>query len=274
MKGFLFLILSLTISVPVNAWEQHSPYPLAQCLSQAPYGYPHTAKQGTAICRLGYVSLNDPIAKLPIWVSYLAIPDKSIGCVLRSNAFAPDQSLPKGSRAELADYAKSGYDIGHVAPNSDQNWSTQVELESFLLTNMMPQLPGLNRATWKLLETSIRSWVLQRNHPMVIYAGPIYNTADPVIGISKVIIPHAFYKIVIDTISNEVLGFIFPHTGGLGNDLRTVRAPILQIEQLTGVDFIYPTNAVELPLNQIWAVNFGALINAKRSKCGTSIITN
>lgn len=249
------------------AWEQVAPYPIEKCQVQAPYGFPQTSTPGVAICRAGYVTLNDTSAKLPVWVSYTLYPEYALGCVPRSNGFAPDQSLPKGSRAELIDYKGSGYDIGHVVPNADQSRFDQTEKESFLLSNMFPQLPGLNRGIWKLLETNVRGWATQRQHPIVVYAGPIYGAGDKTIGANKVVVPHAFFKIVIDSTTNEVAGFLFKHEGGQGNDLTTVRAPIAQIQQLSGVVFAYPANAIELPLNQLWPVDYGVLTKSKQAEC-------
>lgn len=265
---FLLLTLTLLVSFQVKAWDQWAPYPVDKCQPQVPYGMPSASTPGTTICRAGYITLNDTVAKLPVWVSYQLFPEYALGCVPRSNGFTADKSLPKGSRAELEDYAKSGYDIGHVAPNADMSRFDQLELESFLLTNMMPQLPGLNRGIWKLLETNVRGWTVQRNHSIVVYAGPIYGAGDPVIGPNKMVIPHAFYKIVIDTTTNEIAGFLFPHTGNQGNDLTKVRAPVAQIQSLTGIAFAYPTNAVELPLNYLWPVDYKALTDAKKASCG------
>lgn len=267
---YILLLSSLLFTVSANAWEQVAPYPIEKCQVQAPYGFPQSATQGAAICRAGYVTLNDTVAKLPVWVSYTLYPEYALGCVPRSNGFAPDQSLPKGSRAELADYAKSGYDIGHVAPNADMSSFDQFEKESFLLTNMFPQMPGLNRGIWKLLETSVRGWATQRGHPLVVYAGPLYGPGDKTIGLNQVVVPHAFFKIIVDTTTNEVAGFLFPHIGNQGNDLTKVRASIAQIEQNAGIKFAYPANATELPLTQIWPVDYGILTKAKKEKCGKS----
>lgn len=264
----ILLLTILLFAAQAQAWEQWAPLPVDKCQQQVPYGIPQASTQGVTICRAGYITLNDPNAKLPVWVSYQLFPEYALGCVPRSNGFAPDQSLPKGSRAELADYAKSGYDIGHVAPNADMSRFNQTELESFLLTNMVPQNASTNRGIIKLSETNIRGWVTQRNHSFVIYSGPIYNSSDKTIGPNHVVVPHAFYKIAIDTVTNEVAGFLIPHTGNHGNDLTKFRTPIAQIQSLTGISFAYPTNAVELPLNQIWPVDYKALTDAKRASCG------
>ena len=266
MKYILLTLMMFTFQ-QAQAWDQVAPYPIENCGIQSPYGFPQSVKQGVPICRLSYLTLNDTDAKLPIWVSYTLYPEYALGCVPRSNAFAADQSLIKGMRAELADYAKSGYDIGHVAPNADMSSFDQSEKESFLLTNMFPQIPGLNRGIWKLLETSVRGWATQLGHPLVVYAGPLYGPGDKQIGANRVVVPHAFYKIVIDTTTNEVAGFLFPHIGNQGNDLTKVRAPISQIQQLSGVTFSYPANASELPMNQLWPVDYGVLTKAKQAKC-------
>ena len=44
--------------------------------------------------------------------------------------------------------------------------------------------------------------------------------------------------------------------------------PIAGIEQEAGVKFAFPANARELQPGQEWPVDYGALTNAKRAKCG------
>jgi endonuclease G len=157
--------------------------------------------------------------------------------------------------------------MGHNAPDGDMSWDMQVELESFLMSNMMPQLPGLNRGIWKLLETATRGWAVQRGHTLQIVGGPIYFYNNPTIGTNRVIVPHAFYKVILDTETREVMGFWFNHQGGQGNDLIPTRKSILELQLATGLQFQFPPNSVEVPLNQIWPVDYGQLTNAKRSVC-------
>jgi endonuclease G len=160
--------------------------------------------------------------------------------------------------------------MGHNAPDGDMSWDMQVELESFLMSNMMPQLPGLNRGIWKLLETATRGWAVQRNHTIQVVSGPVYFYTNPTIGANRVIVPHAFYKVILDTQTREAMGFMFMHQGGQGNDLVKVRKSILEIQLATGLEFKFPPNSVEVPLNQIWPVDYGALTNSKRAVCRTN----
>jgi len=258
------------LAIPALAWDQAPPQPIQSCQAQAPWGFPQAAKNGAAICRHAYATLNDTTAKIAVWTAYTLTPANALGCIPRSNVFAPDASLPKGQRAELADYAKSGYDMGHVAPDGDMSFDQQAEFESFLLTNMMPQLPGLNRGIWKLLETNVRGWASQTNNTFTVYAGPIYGVGDKTIGPNAVVVPHAFYKVVINDNTREYAAWLFPHAGNQGNDLTKLRVPLSTIQQQTSVQFPVPPGSKELQPGGEWSVDFGKLTAAKRQKCGTT----
>ena len=65
-----------------------------------------------------------------------------------------------GPIATNADYTRSGYDKGHMAPAADMKWSPEAMKESFYFSNMCPQHPQLNRRGWKNLEEKIRNWAI------------------------------------------------------------------------------------------------------------------
>ena len=260
----------LTVTTSANAWTQRAPFPVDQCKAHAPYGFPQVQGAVQPICQQAYLVGYDAPAKLPRFVMYELLPQNALGCVARTNAFAPNQFVPNG--AVPADYAGTGYDKGHMAPDGDLSWDPQVEYESFLMTNMSPQAGSLNRGIWKLLETSVRGWAVQRNQSYWVVAGGIYNQQDKTIG-KGVVVPHAFYKIVVNNQTGEAAGWMFPHVApypNLGNDLTKFRMPIAQIEQQAGVKFAIPAGAKELQPGQEWKVDFGALTNSKRAKCGAN----
>lgn len=269
MKKILFALVIALVSASGFAWTQRAPQDPQTCKVHAPYGFPQTAGV-SPICRQAYLVGYDAAAKLPKYVTYELLPQNALGCVARTNAFATDQSVQGG--ATPADYAGTGYDKGHMSPDGDLSWDVQVEFESFLMTNMSPQAGSLNRGIWKLLETSVRGWAVQLNQPYTIYVGGVYNAQDKKIG-SGVVVPHGFYKIVINNATGEVAGWAFPHVApypNLGNDLTKFRLPISQIEQAGGVKFAFPANAKELAPGAEWKVDFGTLTNAKRAKCGAN----
>jgi endonuclease G len=156
-----------------------------------------------------------------------------------------------------------------MSPDGDLSWDVQVEYESFLMTNMSPQAGSLNRGIWKLLETSVRGWTVQLNQPYTIYVGGVYGGGDLTIG-KGVVVPHAFYKIVINNTTGEVAGWWFPHVKpypNLGNDLTKFRKPIAQIQQEAGVKYAFPSHAREVQPGAEWPVDFGKLTNQKRAYC-------
>jgi endonuclease G len=270
MKKIIFALLLTAVNLS-QAWDQRAPNPPQACAVHSPYGFATVKRPVQPICREAYLVAYDAPVKIPAYVAYTLLPQNALGCFPRTNAFVADQSL-NGTGARPDDYAGTGYDKGHAAPDGDLSWSAQVEYESFLMTNMYPQHGSLNRGIWKLLETAVRGWTVQLNQPFTIYVGAIYGQGDDVIG-NGVIVPHGFYKIVINNATGQAAGWAFPHTKpyvNLGNDLTKFRRPIAEIEKIAGVDYKFPAGVRELQPGQEWPVDFGKLTTAKRQKCGAN----
>lgn len=256
-----------TLATSIAA-DQRPPLPAAQCAQHVPYGAPEITKpDATLICRQGYELYHDNVAKIPAWVAWSITPEHVNGCVARSNAFATDQSL-QGKGSTPADYVGSGYDQGHLANDAHQSWDVTVEHESFLMSNMSPQLPGLNRGIWKLLETSTGAWVFSRQHTLIVYAGNIYDVdRDKKIGSSKVTVPHQLWKIVIDKNTNEVLAFLFPQAEDQGNDLTKVQVTVADVEKAAGIVIHLPAGASKTAKPALWPVDFKAVAADKKAVC-------
>jgi endonuclease G, mitochondrial len=272
MNKFLFgfvLFLGSVFATESFAWNQRPLLPVQQCQVHAPYGFPQTSGV-EPVCEQAYLVGYDPVAKLPKFVTYELLPEHALGCVARTNAFAPNQFIPNGATPN--DYAGTGYDKGHMAPDGDLSWDPQVEYESFLMTNMSPQAGSLNRGIWKLLETSVRGWAAERNQSFTVYVGGLYGPGDKTIG-KGVVVPHGFYKIVINNQTKEIAGWGFPHVApypNLGNDLTKFRVPVAEIMKDAGVIYAFPQGAIELAPGKEWSVDFGQLTNMKRQKCGAN----
>ncbi len=206
------------------------------------FGYPGHEK--IILYRRGYVLGYNPEKKIADWVSYHFTDIYCVKNVGRTNDFRTDPDLPVGQRAELEDYKGSGYDRGHLAPAADMARDAQTMSESFLLSNMTPQVGvGFNRGIWKKLEEKVRDWVQQRKN-MYIFTGPIFS--DPkhynTIGSNKVAIPTHFYKIVVsctETGDNfDAIAFILPNQKNPDDMLPEFITSIDEIEKLTGLDFM------------------------------------
>lgn len=226
----------------VSVWAvQTPPKPIEACAAELPYGIPTSVKEHTVkFCRTAYAVEYDLQAKIPVWVSYVLTPEEAVGCLSRTNAFTPDYSLPPEARSTLKDYKRSGYDTDHMANDADMRWDLQAEEESFLLSNMTPQLPGFNRGVWKRLEDSSRGWVLSRQHPILIYAGSIYASSDKIIG-AGVRVPAGFFKVLVDTVTAEAQVYVFQHRATT-EPLTSFLGSLADVQLKAGVTLPMPSN--------------------------------
>lgn len=169
-----------------------------------------------------------------IWVYYLLTSDMINGTISRKNNFRVDKKINKGS-ATLSDYKNSGYDRGHLAPAADMKNSAISMSESFLFSNISPQVPSFNRGIWKKLESLVRHWV-DSEGDMYIVTGPILKDSLGTIGDNQVTIPKSFYKIIYCNQKEKMIGFIIPNKKS--NDyLNSYVTTIDYIESVTNIDF-------------------------------------
>jgi endonuclease G len=208
------------------------------CAEYAEYGIP--GDDGTLLCRIGYLLAHDDEFLTPIWVIERLTREKAQARLPRKDSFRPDPDLREGKRAELADYKGSGYDRGHMAPSADFGWSAVAMGESFLLSNMTPQVgKGMNRGIWANLEMQVRDWAIKRGE-IIIYTGPVYNNdkAGKTIGRNKVGVPDHFYKIVYDPQRQEAIAFFLPNRPLRTRNLPKYIASVREIEAITGLNFL------------------------------------
>lgn len=246
----------------VYAADQIPPKPVATCAAQIPYGQPSVKAGDIIVCRSAYLLSFNPHTKTPDWVSWTLTPEHAIGCVPRVNAFAADQSLATTS-PKPDDYAGSGYDQGHLANNADMSWDEGVAKESFLMSNMSPQLPSVNRGTWKNLESAERAWVYSTQHAHTMYAGDIGGTKT--IGADKVVVPDFLFKIVIDDVTKKSYAFLFPHKDGLSADFAPYQVTVADIEKATGETFPVPDS--KTVKNPLVPVDLKSISAEKKNQC-------
>src|SRR5690606_35420166 len=154
-----------------------------------------------------------------------------------SNAFKKDPNIVTES-ASSADYRKSGYDRGHLAPAADMKWSVQAMNESFYYSNICPQLPTLNRGVWKDIEEKVRHWV-QIYDTVYVITGPVLHKELPTIVKNKVAVPEKFYKVLLlySSTVQDAVGFIVPNITNLDNDIHKYLVPVDSVETVTNILF-------------------------------------
>ena len=175
--------------------------------------------------------------KIPNWVAYELTDAEVNGEVPRYDRFKPDPMVPQGATATTNDYKHSGYDRGHMAPAADMKWDEQVMKESFYLSNICPQNPNLNGGVWKDLEEQVRDLASQKEKIFVV-CGPIVNDISNTIGENKVVVPQAFYKVLLQEENGKIytIGFVYENVSGR-KPMSTYAMTVDEVEKLTNIDF-------------------------------------
>jgi DNA/RNA endonuclease G, NUC1 len=225
---FSFLVILFITIIPIELFSQ-SQSKVLTLANAAPIS-------GQRVNHTYYVLGYNSSKHNPDWVAYLLTKSMvSQTNATRNNKFKTDPAA-KGC-ATPKDYAKSGYDKGHICPAGDMAFSQKAQDMSFLMSNMAPQEPAFNRGIWKKLEEQVRDWAGQ-NDSIIIIAGPIYSGGTKKIGAKGVVVPDKFYKIVIDISypTYKAIAFIIPNVSDQ-EDFYSFCVSIDQVESLTGLDF-------------------------------------
>jgi endonuclease G len=139
----------------------------------------------------------------PNWVSW-TVTESDLGQAPRKDVFDDDATLPMDFlRVTSRDYSGGGFDRGHMCPHSDRAANVVMSYSTFVMTNIIPQAPNVNRKAWAEMENYCRELV--RHHDrLFIIAGPVGEGGigskgrRKTIGDSRVVVPSACWKLVVD----------------------------------------------------------------------------
>jgi endonuclease G len=188
--------------------------------------------------RKAYIVSYNKDNRIPNWVAWHLTSEHTYGDVKRlGNAWHEDTDVPT-PRASLADYKGSGWTRGHMCPAGDNKWNNDAMYESFLFTNCCPQNANLNSGTWNQIETSCRRWA-EKYGDLYIVCGPIlFRQEHEMIGENKVIVPEAFFKVIVclKKGKEQGIGFICRNNDGNRNKDLYINT-IKQVERITGITF-------------------------------------
>jgi endonuclease G len=192
------------------------------------------------------------------WVAHIILPDIVNGNEGRSNDFRPDDKIKTGSAVEGDYFFKTmrpdssfaydafGYDRGHLAPSADFRYSKKALSESYLYSNMSPQVAKLNRGRWAELEDLLRQYVIKNNTQLFVVSGGVLKPGLKKIerGINKISIPEQFYKVVLDLTNHRAIGFLMPNLE-CEFPVMNYAVTVDSVETITGIDFFYQLPDVE-----------------------------
>jgi len=196
-----------------------------------------TGKAEQILQREGYTASYNKDLKIPNWVAWHLTANHTTGSYKRAGIkFHEDEEVPE-PRAVDWDYARSGYDRGHMCPSGDNKWSELAQEQSFLFTNMCPQDHGLNIGDWNEMENQCRRWAKDYGDIYIVCGPILYKGKHKTIGSDKVVVPEAFFKVVLCMNGTpKAIGFIYKNIDGnrpKGDYVNTVD----QVERITGIDF-------------------------------------
>ncbi len=179
------------------------------------------------------------------WIQWLTTK-KMLGDSIPRPEFEPDMDLPKGfKQITTRDYIGSGYQRGHIVPSADRFGNREANRETFLMTNIVPQLGALNEYPWQKLESYVRSQVRNKGFDACQIAG-VYGEKE--ILKSKVTAPTNCWKIIAFVRRGQPLESINKHTQIIAVDMpnvtgienkpwETYKTTIRTIEERTGLNF-------------------------------------
>ncbi len=170
------------------------------------------------------------------WVAYTLTQDQLSTTNLKRPYFEVDPAVKTGA-AHWKNYKNSGYNRGHLCPAADRSFSEEAYTETFLTSNISPQLQEFNGGVWNRLENQVRDWA-RRYGNLTIVTGGILENPMATIGEEEVYVPSAFYKILIrkDFSGYKALAFLIPHSES-DNGLKAFTVTIDAVEELTKLDF-------------------------------------
>ena len=180
----------------------------------------------------------------PVWCAYHVVKEAKFEEEKRPS-FLLDRSIAKAPRPD--DYTRSGYDRGHMVPNHAivTRYGREAQRKTFLMSNIAPQSPALNRGVWRNVEHRIADlWTKRYGEIWVIVGALPSDCAETLCTRHDIDVPSAYFQLVIAQEGMEIrsLAVVFPQNVGWYAWPSRYIVTVDELEELTGLDF-YP----ELP---------------------------
>lgn len=149
------------------------------------------------LCFNAFAVLHSGEDKVPVFVAQRL--NRAMPRVERQKGdrFYAEARLPKGERAELEDYKRSGYSRGHMAPAGDMPTEAAMA-QSFSLANMVPQAIRHNSGAWSKIEQDTRRYVQRAQGDVFVITAPVFDRDSSRIGRNGVRVPSHLFKLVYD----------------------------------------------------------------------------
>jgi endonuclease G len=166
---------------------------------------PRLAQQTRPLCFNVFGVMHSGVTRTPLWSAEHLRADnvEAAQDLSRENSFHAEPRLPPAQRAELADYARSGFDRGHMAPNGDMP-DRSSQRDSFSLANIVPQDGENNRYVWAAIEGAVRK-MAKTEGDLYVITGPAFLGTN-LRQVGKVLVPSHLYNVIPITELERIIG--------------------------------------------------------------------
>ena len=220
-----------------------------------------------------YTHLYDPDTYTSLWTAY-PLNSSHMGSNKRPGSWSYNPKIDTDLQADLCSGSYSGeYSRGHMIPNGSRNGNREMQLQTFYVTNSVPQRQDrFNGTIWNYLENAIQS--MASSEEIYVITGVTFNK----VGENKTIkyttpnknssqkcgIPNYFYKAVLKVnksgstvTSASTIGFWFEHKDyDKGDSYENYSVSVDQLEEWLGYDLFVnlPDNVeAQAETNKSWS---------------------
>ena len=202
-----------------------------------------------------YTHYYDTATYTSLWTAY-PLSSKHMGSYERPDNWSFNPSLSTDVQVNLCSKSYTDSDVhvrGHLIPNASRNGNKEMQLQTFYVTNSVPQIhENFNSGIWQTLEAALQSEA--KSETIYIVTGVAfakvgetktikYTTAKD--DTKRVPIPNYFYKVVLKVKTNSsgvvtsasTVGFWFEHKTYSTTTYSNCAVSVDQIEEWTGFDF-------------------------------------
>jgi endonuclease G len=197
------------------------------------------------LCYKDFAVMHSGVSRTPLWSAEHLTKEMLAKKAERTDSFHAEERLSQDDRAELKDYARSGYDRGHMSPSADFS-DTQSNEECFTLANMVPQNHDNNAGIWASIE-GVARYLAKKDGEVYVITGPLFIGSDLKRIGGKVLVPTQIFKVIYVPSTGKGAAYITDNVPG--KDYKVIS--IAEIEKMSGID-MFPKmskSAKETPMD-------------------------
>ena len=202
-----------------------------------------------------YTHYYDIATYTTLWVAY-PIEAKHMGSISRPSNWTFNPLIDEAYQVNLCNRSYTNSDTyvrGHLIPNASRNGIKEMQLQTFYVTNSVPQIhTNFNSGIWQSLEAALQS--IAESETIYVVTGVAFSKEGENRTISyttakddtkQVPIPNYFYKVVLKVNTNSsgvvtsasTVGFWFENQAYSNKTYSNYAVSVDQIEEWTGFDY-------------------------------------